>query len=151
MAPLDASLSQAFGQSSDPAGRDGAHEMVYGQHIHLCGVQGLFSGITLQQFLGCFSKRLSHVGFLHYSAMNRSCLEGHKLIRVSYVAPSSIKDYIRVPSSSVSAFVLKDEWDLSSPARKVLQQPLFLFLLFFFYFFHMKCCSLQHYNSVALA
>lgn len=77
-------------------------------------------GLALQQFLGCFSKRLSHVGFLHYSAMNRNCLKGHKLIRLSYVAPSSIKEYIRVSSSTMSAFVLKDELDPSSPVRKVL-------------------------------
>lgn len=52
-----------------------------------------------------------------------NCIEGQKLIRLSYVAPSSIKEYIRVPSSSVSAFVLKDEWDPSSPVKKVLQLP----------------------------
>lgn len=93
-------------------------------------------GLTLQQFLGCFSKRLSHVDFLHYSAMNRNCLEGHKLIRLSYVTPSSIKEYIRVLSSTVNAFVLKDEWDPSSPVRKVLQLLLFLFdFSFKFYFF----------------
>lgn len=38
MAPLDIGLSQAFGQSSDPASRDEACEMVYGQHMHLHGV-----------------------------------------------------------------------------------------------------------------
>lgn len=89
------------------------------------------------------------MGFLHYSAMNRNCLEGHKLIRLSYAAPSSVKDYIRVPCSTVSAFVLKDEWDPFSPVRKVLQQPLFLVVCFFFP--HMKCCGLQHCTSAALA
>lgn len=54
MVPLAVDLSQAFGQSSDPASGDGAYEMVYGQHIHLCGVQGLFCGTDSPAVFGLF-------------------------------------------------------------------------------------------------
>lgn len=54
MGPLDTGLSQAFGQSSDPASRDGTYEMMYGQHVHLHGVQGLFSGTDSPAVFGLF-------------------------------------------------------------------------------------------------
>lgn len=109
-------------------------------------------GLTLQQFLFCFcfirgSAIWASFIIQSWSAngqLGTNCLEGHKLIGLSYVAPSPGKDYISVPSSPVGVFVLKAEWYPPSPVRKVLQ-----WLLFLFFFFHeMLWSSALHFCSL---
>lgn len=115
--------------------------------------RGCSVGQTLRRFLfSCFTRGSAiraSFAIRSWSAngqLGTLYLQDDRLIRLSYVPPSAVKDFLSVPTSPVSIFVLK----LSDTAPVLCQEDSSAtpFPLFFF-FSSMKCCGLQHCASAA--
>lgn len=99
--------------------------------------RGCSVGQTLQWFVfSCFirgSDIWASFAARSWSAngqLGTNCLQDDRLFGLSYVPPSPVKDFLSVPTSPASIFVLKLMIPLQFSVRKILQWPLFLFFFF---------------------